>query len=130
VKRRILAVEDNDLSRELICDWLETEGYDVISAANLEDAFAAVQSQPPDAILLDVQLGADDGLTLASWIRQQPTLCHIPVIAVTAHAMVTEQERIFLVGCNAYVPKPVDLKLLSQQLERWLAFAGTSHSER
>lgn len=130
MKRRILAVEDNDLSRELICDWLETEGYDVISAANLEDAFAAVQSQPPDAILLDVQLGADDGLTLASWIRQQPTLCHIPVIAVTAHAMVTEQERIFLVGCNAYVPKPVDLKLLSQQLERWLAFAGTSHSER
>jgi CheY-like chemotaxis protein len=130
VKRRILAVEDNDLSRELMCDWLETEGYDVISAANLEDAFAAVQSQPPDAILLDVQLGADDGLTLASWIRQQPTLCHIPVIAVTAHAMVTEQERIFLVGCNAYVPKPVDLKLLSQQLERWLAFAGTSHSER
>jgi two-component system cell cycle response regulator DivK len=130
VKRRILAVEDNDLSRELMCDWLETEGYDVISAANLEDAFAAVQSQPPDAILLDVQLGADDGLTLAAWIRQQPTLCHIPVIAVTAHAMVTEQERIFLVGCNAYVPKPVDLKLLSQQLERWLAFAGTSHSER
>lgn len=130
MKRRILAVEDNDLSRELMCDWLETEGYDVISAANLEDAFAAVQSQPPDAILLDVQLGADDGLTLASWIRQQPTLCHIPVIAVTAHAMVTEQERIFLVGCNAYVPKPVDLKLLSQQLERWLAFAGTSHSER
>jgi two-component system cell cycle response regulator DivK len=130
VKRRILAVEDNDLSRELMCDWLETEGYDVISAANLEDAFAAVQSQPPDAILLDVQLGADDGLALAAWIRQQPTLCHIPVIAVTAHAMVTEQERIFLVGCNAYVPKPVDLKLLSQQLERWLAFAGTSHSER
>jgi two-component system, cell cycle response regulator DivK len=130
VKRRILAVEDNDLSRELICDWLETEGYDVVSAANLKDAFAVVQSQPPDAILLDVQLGADDGLTLASWIRQQPTLSHIPVIAVTAHAMVTEQERIFLVGCNAYVPKPVDLKLLSQQLERWLAFASTSHSGR
>ncbi len=130
MKRRILAVEDNDLSRELICDWLETEGYDVISAANLKDAFAVVQSQPPDAILLDVQLGADDGLTLASWIRQQPTLCHIPVIAVTAHAMVNEQERIFLVGCNAYVPKPVDLKLLSQQLERWLAFATTSRSGR
>jgi CheY-like chemotaxis protein len=130
VKGRILAVEDNDLSRELICDWLEMEGYDVVSAANLNDAFAAVQSQPPDAILLDVQLGPDDGLTLASWIRQQPTLCHIPVIAVTAHAMVTEQERIFLVGCNAYVPKPVDLKLLSQQLEQWLAFPSPSQSRR
>jgi two-component system cell cycle response regulator DivK len=130
VKGRILVVEDNDLSRELICDWLEMEGYDVVSAANLNDAFAAVESQSPGAILLDVQLGPDDGLKVASWIRQQPTLCHIPVIAVTAHAMVTEQERIFLVGCNAYVPKPVDLKLLSQQLEQWLAFPSPSQSRR
>jgi CheY-like chemotaxis protein len=130
VKGRILVVEDNDLSRELICDWLETEGYDVVSAANLKGAFAAVESQPPHAILLDVQLGPDDGLTLASWIRQQPTLCHIPVIAVTAHAMITEQERIFVAGCNAYVPKPVDLKSLSQQLEQWLAFPSPSPSRR
>jgi CheY-like chemotaxis protein len=130
VKGRILVVEDNDLSRELICDWLETEGYDVVSAANLKGAFAAVESQPPHAILLDVQLGPDDGLTLASWIRQQPTLCHIPVIAVTAHAMITEQERIFVAGCNAYVPKPVDLKSLSQQLEQWLAFPSPSQSRR
>ena len=119
--RRVLVVEDNELSRELLCDWLEAENYGVASATTLEQAFAAIQEMPPDAVLLDVQLGNQDGLSLASWIRKQTSLSHIPVIAVTAHAMVTEQERIFLAGCNACVSKPVDFKLLRQQLEQWLA---------
>jgi two-component system cell cycle response regulator DivK len=127
VKRRILAVEDNPLSRELICDWLESEGYEVISAATLGDAFDAVQSQPPHAILLDVHLGADDGLKLAAWIRKQPSLCHIPVIAVSAHAMVMEQERILLAGCNTCVSKPVNLKLLGEELEHWLTSPSRAH---
>jgi len=119
--RRILVVEDNELNRELLCDWLEVENYQVSSAATLEQAFVAIQEIPPDAVLLDVQLGDQDGLSIATWIRHQPTLSHIPVIAVTAHAMVTEQERIFQAGCNAYVPKPVDFKVLSKQLQQWLA---------
>lgn len=119
--RRILVVEDNELSRELLCDWLEAENYQVASATDLEQAFAAIQEMPPDAVLLDVQLGDQDGLSIAWWMRKQPTLSHIPVIAVTAHAMVTEHERIYLAGCNACVSKPVDFKLLRQQLEQWLA---------
>jgi two-component system cell cycle response regulator DivK len=121
VTRRILVVEDNELSRELLCDWLEAENYQVASATDLEQAFAAIQEMPPDAVLLDVQLGDQDGLSIAWWMRKQPTLSHIPVIAVTAHAMVTEHERIYLAGCNACVSKPVDFKLLRQQLEQWLA---------
>jgi two-component system cell cycle response regulator DivK len=121
--RRILVVEDNELSRELLCDWLEAENYQVASATTLEQAFAAIHETPPDAVLLDVQLGDQDGLSIAWWIRKQPTLSHIPVIAVTAHAMVTEQERIFVAGCNACVPKPVDFKLLRQQLEQWFVSA-------
>jgi CheY-like chemotaxis protein len=117
----ILVIEDNDLNRELLCDWLAIEGYEVASAVDLQQAFDALHKVPPDAVLLDVQLGDQDGLSVASWIRQQPALCHIPVIAVTAHAMVTEQERIFQSGCNAYVPKPVDFKLLTRQLQQWLA---------
>jgi two-component system cell cycle response regulator DivK len=122
---RVLVVEDNQLSRELLCDWLEVENYQVASATNLEQALAAIQEMRPDAVLLDVQLGDQDGLSLASWIRQHPTLSHIPVIAVTAHAMVTEQERIFQAGCNAYVPKPVDFKVLAKQLQQWLAVPAT-----
>jgi len=79
-------------------------------------------------VLLDVQLGADDGLSLAAWLRQQPALRDIPVIAVTAHAMVTERERILQAGCNACVSKPVDFKLLREHLERWLARPGMPHS--
>jgi CheY-like chemotaxis protein len=101
----------------------------VASAANLQQAFTAIQERPPDVVLLDVQLGDQGGLSLAWRIRQQPALSHIPVIAVTTHAMVTEQERIFQAGCNAYVPKPVDFKLLNEQLERWLTLPGPFHSE-
>jgi two-component system cell cycle response regulator DivK len=121
MKKRILVVEDNELSRELLCDWLETESYQVDSASNLQQAFDAIKIEPPDAILLDVQLGDQDGLSIATWIRRQPNLAHIAIIAVTAHAMVTEQARIFHSGCNAYVPKPIDFKLLTKELKQWLA---------
>src|ERR1700694_5019118 len=83
LKYGILVVEDNQLNRELLCDWLEVEGYDVAAASTLEQAFAAIHKLPPDLVLLDVQLGDQDGLSVARWIRRQPTLSHIPVIAVT-----------------------------------------------
>jgi two-component system, cell cycle response regulator DivK len=126
--RHILVVEDNDLSRELLCDWLESEGYQVTSASALDQAFDAIKKLPPDAVLLDVQLGDQDGLSMASWMRRQPALSHIPIIAVTAHAMVTEQERISQAGCNACVPKPIDFKVLTQQLQHWLAVPVTGRS--
>lgn len=116
MKPRILVVEDNALSRELLCDWLETEGYEVASAADLKAAFAAVRSHQPHAVLLDIQVGADDGLALVTWIRQEPTFREIPVIAVTAHAMADERQRILQSGCNACLSKPIDFKALQKQL--------------
>ncbi len=120
MKHRILVVEDNPLNRELLCDWLEAEGYEVLAAENLDQGFAAFEDQLPNAVLLDIQLGSEDGLSLAKWIRQEPKMCHIPVIAVTAHAMVNDQERVMQAGCNVCVSKPIDFKLLAEQLERWL----------
>jgi two-component system cell cycle response regulator DivK len=120
VKHRILVVEDNALNRELLCDWLESEGHEVVSVEDLRAAFRTLENQQPDAVLLDVQLGDEDGLSLAAWMRQQPKLCRIPVIAVTAHALVTEHQRFLQAGCNACISKPVNFKLLSEQLERWL----------
>jgi CheY-like chemotaxis protein len=63
-------------------------------------------------------------LSLAKWIRREPKLRHIPVIAVTAHAMVTDQERIIEAGCNACISKPIDFKLLSRELGRWLELSA------
>ena len=124
MKDRILVVEDDPLSRELLCDWLEAEGYEVLSATDLSAAMAMVEAKPPQAVLLDVRLGDEDGLSLAAWMRRHAKLQSIPIIAVTAHAMLTEQERILQAGCNTCVSKPVDFKLLNQNLQRWLARPG------
>ncbi|MFY9528998.1 MAG: response regulator, partial [Candidatus Acidiferrales bacterium] len=125
LKHRILVVEDNQANRELLCDWLEAGDFEVVAAENLEEAFAAFKNQPPHAVLLDVQLGPEDGLSLATWIRREPKLHNIPVIAVTAHAMITDQERVLQAGCNACVSKPVDFKLLGEQLEQWLTHVAS-----
>jgi CheY-like chemotaxis protein len=123
MKRRVLVVEDNLPNLELIRDWLESEGYEVHAAHTLNQAFEMLKANPPHAVLLDVQLGPQDGLALATWVRQEPGFQHLPVIAVTAHAMVTDQERVIQAGCNACISKPIEFKLLSQQLERWLDHA-------
>jgi CheY-like chemotaxis protein len=120
VKHPILVVEDNPLNRELLCDWLESEGYEVCSAETLSSAMTSMQQRPPDAVLLDVQLGHEDGLSLAAWMRLQPKLCPIPVIAVTAHALATEQTSFLQAGCKACVSKPIDFKVLRVELQRWL----------
>lgn len=120
MKGRILVVEDNQPNRELLCDWLESEGFEVVYAENLAQSYAAFEINVPHAVLLDVQLGREDGLSLARWIKQTQGLHHIPVIAVTAQAMVTDQQRVFQAGCDACIFKPVNFKSLSQQLELWL----------
>lgn len=120
MKTRVLVIEDNQPNRELLSDWLEAEGFEVLSAENLQESFAALKSEALDAVLLDVQLGADDGLRVATWMRNQPVLRNTPVIAVTAHAMVTDQERVLNAGCNASISKPIDFRLLREQLDRWI----------
>ncbi len=124
MKHRVLVVEDNPANSELLCDWLEAEGFEAVPVENLEQARTAFKSQPPDAVLLDVQLSAEDGLSLAAWIRNEPAVHSTPVIAVTAHAMVTDQERVIRAGCDACISKPVDFRVLRVELRRWLEHAA------
>jgi two-component system cell cycle response regulator DivK len=120
LKHGILVVEDNQLNRELLCDWLEVEGYEVWSAAGLNASYDVFAKQLPDAVLLDINLGAEDGLDLAAWMRQKPELREIPVIAVTAHALVSEQDRILRAGCKACLSKPINFEGLREELNHWL----------
>jgi len=120
LKPGILVVEDNQLNRELLCDWLEVEGYEVWSAADLKSSYEVFSKRLPDAVLLDINLGKDNGLDLVAWIRQKPETRQIPVIGVTAHALVAEQERILEAGCGACLSKPIDFQLLREELNRWL----------
>ncbi len=120
MKHCILVVEDNQLNRELLRDWLEVEGYEVWSATDLQTSYDVFAKRIPDAVLLDINLGAENGLDLVAWMRQRPELGEIPVIAVTAHALVTEQERILQAGCRACLSKPINFQGLRERLNHWL----------
>jgi len=120
LKHGILVVEDNPLNRELLCDWLEVEGYEVWSAADLKASYESIAKRLPEVVLLDINLGAENGLDLVAWMHQIPEMREIPVIAVTAHAIVTEQERILQAGCRACLPKPINFQGLREQLNHWL----------
>jgi two-component system cell cycle response regulator DivK len=122
LRQRILIVEDNAANRELLHDWLEVEGYEVRCAADLKASYEVLGMEPPDVVLLDINLGAENGLDLLAWMRRKASLDSIPVIAVTAHALATEQERILQAGCVACLSKPIDFKQLREQLRRWLQY--------
>ena len=120
MKHCILVVEDNQLNRELLRDWLEVEGYEVWPAADLNASYEVFSKRPPDAVLLDINLGSESGLDLLAWMRQKPELREIPVIAVTAHALVAEQEGMLQAGCRACLSKPIDFERLRKELNHWL----------
>jgi len=126
LKPCILVVEDNQLNGELLRDWLEVEGYEVRSAADLNVSYEALSKRLPDVVLLDINLGSENGLDLVAWMRQKPELCEIPVVAVTAHALLTEQEGILQAGCRACLSKPIDFQLLQKELNRWLQGSKTT----
>jgi len=128
LNRCLLIVEDNQMNRELLRDWLEAEGYEVWSAADLNTSYEAFSKRIPDAVLLDINLGKDNGLDLLAWMRQRRDARDIPVIAVTAHAMVAEQEDILKAGCRACLAKPIDFRQLKQELDRWLQDSQTSRT--
>ncbi len=126
MKQRVLIVEDNPANRELLQDWLEIEDYEVWCVADLEASYEILETKPPDVVLLDINLGAENGLDLVAWMRRKPNFDNIPVIAVTAHALATEQERILQAGCVACLSKPIDFKDLREELRLWLQYRTAS----
>src|SRR6267142_1076587 len=122
MKRHILIVEDNPLNSELLRDWLEIEGYLTDIAPNLDAGFAALKRQQPDVVLLDVQLGEEDGLSLSAWMHRQPALKDIPVIAVPPQVMISDRQRILESGCHNILPMPVEYKVLRRQQRLWLGW--------
>jgi CheY-like chemotaxis protein len=93
-----------------------------LTAANLKEACEAFAKRTPQGH----QLGGESGLDLISRMQRQAEIREIPVIAVTAHAMVTEQDRILRAGCRACLSKPIEFRVLRNELERWLVPAKTS----
>ncbi len=118
--KRILVVEDNNDNMTLITDVLMSLDYDVIAAHDGEKGVLLAEKERPDLILMDLSLPRMDGWQATAAIKAKPELKHIPIIALTAHAMIGDRERALQAGCDDYLSKPIDLPELARKLNNYL----------
>jgi two-component system cell cycle response regulator DivK len=116
----ILYVEDNADNRTLVRRILMAEGYNLLEAVNATQALETLQDTKPDLILMDINMPDMDGYSLTAKIKDTPGLESIPIIALTANVMRGDRERSLEAGCDGYIQKPIDIDLLSEQIERFL----------
>ena len=107
---KILVVEDSPLNMELVTDLLEVNGYEVLQANEAQTGIDLAVLAQPDLILMDIQLPGMDGLTAIKFLKGDSRTSAIPVVALTAHAMVGDQEKAESAGCNGYLAKPIDTR--------------------
>ncbi len=120
-RSRILVIEDNQDSMTFISDILVSLKYVVLQAADGEQGVAMAAAENPDLILMDLSLPRLDGWSATRRIKADPALQHIPIIALTAHAMIGDRERALAAGCDDYVSKPINLRELASKLARYLS---------
>ena len=116
----ILVVEDNERNLKLLRDVLEYAGYDVRVARTAEDGITLAVSEPPDLVLMDLQLPGIDGMEALRRLRESPRTADIPVVAVTAQAMKRDRERALDAGFNGYVEKPISVRAFPDQVRSFL----------
>jgi len=115
---KVLVVEDNDLNTEVMTRFLRRDGYEVFQAVSGKEAIATAQAHAPDLILMDLNLPEMDGWEATRRLKADPRTRHIPIIAVTAHALVPDVKRAREAGVDHYVTKPVPYpKLLARIAE-------------
>src|SRR3979409_1448820 len=118
--KTVLIVEDNELNMKLFRDLLEAHGYQTSGTSNGIEALELVRKLRPDLILLDIQLPQVSGLEVTRWIKDDPELRTIPVVAVTAFAMKGDEERIREGGCEAYLSKPISVGKFIETVRRFI----------
>jgi two-component system, cell cycle response regulator DivK len=118
--RRILVVEDNPLNLKLVRDVLQFAGYDVIEAQSGEEGLRVAQQDPPDLVLMDLQLPGIDGIETLRRLREGSLGRDVPVVAVTAFAMAEDRERASRAGFDGFVEKPISVRELPGQVEAFI----------
>jgi PAS domain S-box-containing protein len=118
---RILLVEDNEINREVALELLTAQGITVVTAADGREALQILERESFDAVLMDCQMPVMDGYAATRALRERPALRNLPVIAMTANAMVGDRERTLAAGMNDHISKPIDIDEMFATLARWLA---------
>ncbi len=117
---KILLVEDNEMNRDMLSRRLARRGYDVVTAVDGEQGRTMAQTEMPDLILMDMSLPIIDGWEVTQQLKTAQETSHIPIIALTAHAMAGDRERAFSVGCDDYDTKPVEFSRLLNKIKSYL----------
>jgi two-component system cell cycle response regulator DivK len=121
---KILVVEDNPLNLKLVRDTLQVAGYHVIEAKSGEEGLRAAQENPPDLVLMDLQLPGIDGTETMLRLKRETLGPNVPVVAVTAFAMAEDRQRASMAGFDGYVEKPISVRALPGQIEAFLDGRG------
>src|ERR1700694_2796906 len=116
----ILVIEDNPYNMMLVVAVLERAGLRSAQTTSAEEARRFLETVHPDVILMDIQLPGEDGLSLTRELKASPATAHIPVIALTAHAMKGDDVQALAAGCDAYVAKPIDTRTFSTFVAQFL----------
>ncbi len=117
---KLLLVEDNEMNRDMLSRRLQRKGYSVVIAHDGEQGLSLACSETPDLVLMDISLPGMDGCEVTRRLKANPGTRHIPVIALTAHALVTDREKAFDAGCDDYDTKPIEFGRLSEKIEKLL----------
>jgi two-component system cell cycle response regulator DivK len=118
--KTVLIVEDNELNMKLFHDLLEAHGYQTVGTRNGIEALDLARKHRPDLIIMDIQLPEVSGLEVTKWLKDDPELKSIPVVAVTAFAMKGDEERIREGGCEAYLSKPISVGKFIETVRHFL----------
>lgn len=117
---KILIVEDNEMNRDMLSRRLERRGYTTVIAVDGGAGVELAHSAAPDLILMDMSLPVIDGWEASRQLKADPATAAIPIIALTAHAMVSDRDKALKAGCNDYDTKPVELPRLIGKIEALL----------
>ncbi len=118
---KILLVEDNEMNRDMLSRRLERRGYEVVIALDGESGVEMAQTHMPDLVVMDMSLPVLDGWEATRRLKVDPATKHIPIVALTAHAMSGDREKAIEAGCDDYDTKPVELARLLGKIEALLA---------
>jgi CheY-like chemotaxis protein len=121
----ILVVDDNYINLELACDVLGCEGHSVLRAQDAQSAQEVLKHTLPDLILMDVQMAGMDGLTLTRLLKADPAYRHIPIVALTAFAMKGDEKKAMDAGCDGYITKPIDTRMLNDAVMELITGSGS-----
>lgn len=119
-RKKILVVDDNQDSRELVIKILGRKNYSLLEAQDGEDALNKIISEKPDLVLMDISMPKMDGFEVTRILKTMDDFRDIPIVALTAHAMKGDCEKALAAGCAGYITKPINIREFNEQIKQFL----------